>query len=239
MSSMRQSTPGSLSSIIDLRRWNNSGALVIRKGSLLKQYLPYGVIKVVRRWDSALSALFASNLLKRVAPVSCARVSSTWGIGNVFQRTFSFRGFKSTHILTSPDRFGTTTMPARTPRGGLLCDLCDDPHHLHSIEFVSNLFTERESDMTWCVQRVWHGIGFQLNGSPMLPSPSHTFGKCLMMLSSLVPSVTVSTRQSSLRVIRAGNPSRLACTSFTTKTLCLARLCPNGRFGRELSRGIE
>ena len=157
MSSMRQSTPGSHSSIIDIRRWNNSGALVIPKGSLLKQYLPYGVINVVRRRDSALSALFTSNLLKRVPPVSCARVSSTWGIGNVSQRTFSFRGFKSTHILTSPDRFGTTTMPACTP-------LCDYPHHLHSIEFVSNLFTEWESDMTWCVQRVWHGIGFQLNG---------------------------------------------------------------------------
>ena len=68
------------------------------KGSLLKQYRPNGVMKVVNKRDSLLSGicqkpLLASNLLNTVAPASCTSVSSTFGIGCTFSlRTFSFRG---------------------------------------------------------------------------------------------------------------------------------------------------
>ena len=56
--------------------------------------------------------LFASNLLKMVALVNWASVSSTLGSGWNSRSTPSFKGFKSTHICTSPEGLGTTTIPA-------------------------------------------------------------------------------------------------------------------------------
>ena len=47
-----------------------------------------------------------------VAPASCARVSSTLGSGCTSRSTLSFRGLKPTRILTDPNFFGTTAMPA-------------------------------------------------------------------------------------------------------------------------------
>ena len=98
------------------------------KGSLLKQYRPNGVMKVVNKRDSLLSGicqnpLLASNLLNTVAPASCASVSSTFGIGCTSLRTFSFRGFRSTQILTCPDFLGTTTIPAHQGVGSLTGDI--------------------------------------------------------------------------------------------------------------------
>ena len=56
------------------------------KGNLLKWYLPKGVTKVVSGRDSGdngicQNPLLASNLVKTVAPASCANASSTRGIG--------------------------------------------------------------------------------------------------------------------------------------------------------------
>ena len=91
--------------------WNTSGALHIPNGSLLKQYLPNGVMKVVNGRDSSARGIcqnpeLASSLLNTLAPVS---VSSTLGIGYVFLMMLLLSGFKSTQILT----FSTTTTPAK------------------------------------------------------------------------------------------------------------------------------
>ena len=55
--------------------------------------------------------LLASNLLKTVAPASCARVSSTFGMGWVSRSTHSLMRRKSTQMRSEPDLLGTTTMP--------------------------------------------------------------------------------------------------------------------------------
>ena len=87
------------------------------KGNLLKQNLPKGVINVVNRQESSgngicQNPLFASSLVNTVAPASLPKVSSTEGMGCNSLKTLLFNGFKSTQILTSPDFFGTTTIPA-------------------------------------------------------------------------------------------------------------------------------
>ena len=115
------------------------------KGNLLKQYLPYEVMTVVNRRDLALKGicqnpLFASSLLKSVAPANCARVSSTWGMGYVSRRTFSLRGFKLTQILTSPDRFDTTTMPAHYKVGSVTL-LTTPIYLLHPLKLFSHFLT--------------------------------------------------------------------------------------------------
>ena len=74
------------------------------KGSLLKWYLPKGIMKVVSGRDSGDNSicqklLLASNLVNTVAPASCARASSTLGIGCTSHSTFSLSGFRSTHSL--------------------------------------------------------------------------------------------------------------------------------------------
>ena len=103
MSSTWHNTPGRPDRMLLMWCWKTSGALDIPNGSLLKQKWPYGVIKVVSNQDSLTSGicqnpLLASSLVNIVAPVSCARVVSTLGIGCTSCKTFSFRGFMSTHM---------------------------------------------------------------------------------------------------------------------------------------------
>ena len=117
ISSTWHSTPASPKSILFICRWNISGALEIPNGSLLKQKHPKGVIKVVSSLDSSASGicqnpLLASSLLNTVAPDSCAKVVSTFGIGCTSHKTLSFRGFKSTQIRTIPESLGTITIAA-------------------------------------------------------------------------------------------------------------------------------
>ena len=97
-------------------------------GSLLKQNRPYGVIKVVNSLDSVASGichnpLLASSLLNIVAPVSCAKVVSTFGIGCTSRNTCSLRGFMSTQIQTAPEAFGTTTIAAHQGVGSVARDI--------------------------------------------------------------------------------------------------------------------
>ena len=87
------------------------------KGSLLKLYLPKEVIKVVNNRDFFAKGIFqkpefASCLLNTVALVNYARVSSTLGMGCVSLMTPLLSGLRSMQILTFPDFFGTTTIPA-------------------------------------------------------------------------------------------------------------------------------
>ena len=71
--------------------------------------------------------LLASSLLNLVAPVSCARVVSTFGIGCTSRRTFSFKGFMSTQIRTAPEAFDTTTIAAHQGVGSLTRDITPKP----------------------------------------------------------------------------------------------------------------
>ena len=71
-SSIWQSTPSSPSRMELIRLWKCSGALAMPKGSLFKQYLPTGVMNVVRRLEAGKrgicqNQLFASNLRKSLA----------------------------------------------------------------------------------------------------------------------------------------------------------------------------
>ena len=86
MSSIRHRVPSTHERTVIILFWKCSGVLEMPKGILLKQYLPNGVMKAVRSFDSLVSGicqnpLLASGLLKIVAPESCARVSSTFGTG--------------------------------------------------------------------------------------------------------------------------------------------------------------
>lgn len=65
-----------------------SGTLEMLSGILLKQYLLNGVMKFVICYELSSSgicqnSLFASILLRTVAPASCARVLLTFGRGSV------------------------------------------------------------------------------------------------------------------------------------------------------------
>ena len=105
-----------------------SGALDIPNGNLLKQNRPYGVTNMVNSLDSSANGicqnpLFASSLLNIAAPVSWARVVSTFGIGCTSRRTFSFSGFMSTQICTAPEAFGTTTIAAHHGVGSVTRDI--------------------------------------------------------------------------------------------------------------------
>ena len=73
MSSIRHNAFSSPARTFDIYFWKCSGALVIPKGNLLKQYLPIGVIKVDNGLDSfsngiCQNPLIASSPLKIVAP---------------------------------------------------------------------------------------------------------------------------------------------------------------------------
>ena len=117
--------------------WKYSGADVIPKGSLLKQNLLNGVMKVVIRddsWDSSTcqNPELASSLVNILAPLICARVCSTEGKICLSLCTLLFSLVKSTQIQTFPFAFGTTTMPEHhsvgcstfsiTPNCNILCN---------------------------------------------------------------------------------------------------------------------
>ena len=81
----------------------------------VKQYLPNGVIKVVRCWDSTASGIcqkpeFSSNFVYTLAPASWARVWSTACSGCRSLRTLSLSLVRSTQMRTLSSTFGTTTI---------------------------------------------------------------------------------------------------------------------------------
>ena len=105
-------------------------------------------MNVVSNCDSSASGIcqkpeFASTLEKMVAPLSCASVSSTGGIGNVSRRTPSFKGLRSTHILTLPDFFGTTTMPAHQGVGSVTFLMTPN-----AIELILHLCSQWNGDIS-------------------------------------------------------------------------------------------
>ena len=87
-----------------------------------------GEIKVVSSredYDRGIcqNPLLASSLEKTLAPASWANVSFTLGSGCTSLSTLVLSGFKSTHIRTAPDFFGTTTIPAHYGVGSLTLEM--------------------------------------------------------------------------------------------------------------------
>ena len=128
MSSTWTRTPGMSARSSFIFRWKCSGALLMPKGSLLKQNRPIGVRNVVRSLDSSDSGtcqkpLFVSNLVNTLAPAIWARVESTLGSGCTSLITFSFNGFRSTHTRSFPDGLVTMTIPAHHGVGSLTLEI--------------------------------------------------------------------------------------------------------------------
>ena len=101
-------------------------------------------MKVVSKQECSASGIYqnpklASTLLKHIAPVSWARVSSTLGIGWVSLKMLLLSGFKSTQILTSPDFFWYHHYSC-TPWSWLK-NLAIDSHRLYMIKFIYFTFS--------------------------------------------------------------------------------------------------
>ena len=99
-----------------------------RKGAWLKQKRPIGVMNVVKRCEDCergicQNPLFASSFEKTLAPANFASVSSTLGSGWTSLSTLSLSGFRSTQILTFPDFFRTTTIPAHHGVGSVTLEM--------------------------------------------------------------------------------------------------------------------
>ena len=151
-SSMWQTIPSSPSRIWLICLWKSSGALEIPKGSLLKQYLPKGVIHVnaVSGLDSLASRtcqnpLFASSLLKSLAPATCswASVLSTLGMGWTSHRS-------------------VWRQPSPHTRGwghGSVISLTSPPF----VGFLLNFLTQRYCDISGSVEHIQDCIRFHLN----------------------------------------------------------------------------
>lgn len=104
----------------DIYHWKTSGANVMPKGSLLKQYLPSSVIKLVR-WALFCSRgicqkpLLASKLENTVLLASLGSTSSKVGKVNLSDLTFLLSLFKSIQILIFPFFFIIGTIGADKP----------------------------------------------------------------------------------------------------------------------------
>ena len=227
-SSMRQRTPLSPSSMALILFWKCSGALEIPNGSLLKQYFPNGVMKVVRCQEVSANGicqklLLASSLLKTAAPESWARVLSTWGKGCVSRSTLSLRGFRSTQMRTLPFFLGTTTIPAHQSVGTSTLEMTSRVSMRLS---SSRTFSRRGMGTFLAVKRAWGAaLGFRrISYSPfMVPSPLNNCGNFLLMAAA--SSCSDSTLANSWRAMMAGNPNRLLFNSRTTKASCLPVCC--------------
>ena len=122
--------------------------------------------------------LLASSLLKMVAPARSARVSSTFGIGCGSRRTFSLSGLRSTHILTSPDRFGTTTMPAHQSVGVSILEITPMHSMRSSSSFTFGLRGMGTLRGTYSECGSASSRSLIRYSSPIVPRPWNTRGNC-------------------------------------------------------------
>ena len=151
--------------------WNCSGALEIpiANGSLLKQYLPYGVRKVVRCREFLARGVcqnpqLASSLLKTLAPVTLDR-----GV-LLTEHVCSCRGLKSTHVQTDPDLFIWYHYHSGTPWSRLFY-LWYNSKELHPAWWVClELSCTGEGDVMRSEQCTGLGIWLQLD---LKSSPGH------------------------------------------------------------------
>ena len=140
ISSIKHTTPSRPERIRDILFWKCSGALDIPNGSLLKQYLPKGVMNVVSNCDSSASGIcqkpqFASSLLK-ILPLSVAPVC---------RQLEEVGGLRSTYTLIAPSFLGATTIAAHQGVGFL--HLSDNPHPLHVLKLSLHFWEEWNWDV--------------------------------------------------------------------------------------------
>lgn len=111
ISTMAQGTSW-LERMVSICCWECSRTLAMPKCSLLKCYLPKGLMKVVSCLQLSFRGIyqnhkFASILLKTVAPANCARKLAAFGKGWVSLNTFLCEQQK---VRTNPYSFGSTTI---------------------------------------------------------------------------------------------------------------------------------
>ena len=129
MSSITTTTPSWPLSSSVMSLWKISGADEIPNGSLLKQNLPMGVMKVVSFWLSGSRGicqkpLEASSAENTFAPASLGAMSSS--VGNTYSSrlTALFSLLRSTHTLTwSLFFFSAGTMGAHQSVGPVTCSI--------------------------------------------------------------------------------------------------------------------
>ena len=154
--------------------------------------------------------LLASSLLNLVAPVSCARVVSTFGIGCTSHRTFSFKGFMSTQIQTAPEAFGTTTIAAHQGVGSLTRDITPKP----SMRCNASMRCNSACTFGLSARGIFLGVlkakgcelGFNwiLYSRANVPRPVNNEAYCEIMFLSID-----STCDNKFNALIAGSPSRL------------------------------
>jgi len=148
--------------------------------------------------------------MSTVAPESWARVSSTAGSGWNSLIMFSLSGFISTHILTFPEGFGTTTIPAHHCDGPSIGDIT----LRDSIRLIS-LFTSLHSKIgTYCAACKAYSLKFSFKGTlyslPSVPRPWKTLEYHLMIISEMCWTLAMR-----FKAPTAGRPNKLIFKSFT------------------------
>ena len=188
------------------------------KGSLLKLYLPNGVINVVRGLElssrgTCQNPQFASTLLNTTAPCNWASVSSTFGKGCTSLRTLSFNFLKSTQIRTELSFFGTTTIPAHHGVGASIREITPNDSILSS---SVRTFWHSGRGMFLGVDRAYgwvSGLSFMLYVSGKVPKPVNNDGY-FVEISSPIDSTTASR----LSALIAGKPRRFLFRSLIMNT---------------------
>lgn len=112
----------------------------------------------------------------------------TLGIGCIYRKMLSLSGFKSTHILTTPDFLGIITIPAHHGISWLTVEITPIAPINSSSSFT---FSQRGRGTFLGVYRkgVALSLNFILYSSPSVPRPLNTFtNHCLMLSAALTKS---------------------------------------------------
>ena len=156
---------------------------MIPNGRVLNWYLSKGVMNAVQ-WRNSLAKgicqkpLFAFSLVKICVSKSWANVPLIAGSGWNSPITFSFKGFMLTHILTFPEGFGTTTMPAHHGDGSFIQDITPG-NSIWLSSFCTSFHIKIGTRLAACNA---HGLASGFNGilysSFRVPRPEKTFEYC-------------------------------------------------------------
>ena len=135
------------------------------KGSLLKQYLPAGVIKVFRRRDCfdrgiCQKPLLASSFVKILAPLSCESVLYYRQRVDIPEYTLVER-FEINAYSDGPRLLWHDYYPC-TPWNRFVY-LGDDAHCLHSVQFLDHFRTEWQCHVSGGVECIWFCIWLEFD----------------------------------------------------------------------------
>ena len=128
--------PSRSSRNLDKACWKISGVELMPNSSLLKQYRPNGVAKVVSGWDSSSRGicqypLLASSLENILLFPSFARLSSTEGMGWTSRWMALLSSVRSTQIHTLPFGLRPGTIPAHHSVGAVTGEMTLFKHCLY------------------------------------------------------------------------------------------------------------